>query len=174
MALNTPNFRVHSVRGRRGGNLFEYCSSQWLSIIGEGERELPRSGSSTILQKIVIRGIKNIKVILERKATYRHHLTDAQKTGTGESRTKAAKCLKCVLQVLELLHGQIDRQIEHVQGESLQQPERVIKSCSKIIHSTLMKQSLYVTMYTYHISQLGALLFSTPRFTIGLFHETGF
>jgi hypothetical protein len=38
--------------------------------------------------------------------------------------------LECVVQILELLDGQVDGQVENIEGEPLQQPECVVKSCN--------------------------------------------
>jgi hypothetical protein len=38
--------------------------------------------------------------------------------------------LECVIQILELLDGQVHGQVENIEGEPLQQPERVVKSCN--------------------------------------------
>jgi hypothetical protein len=38
--------------------------------------------------------------------------------------------LECVVQILELLDGQVHGQVENVEGEPLQQPECVVKSCN--------------------------------------------
>jgi hypothetical protein len=38
--------------------------------------------------------------------------------------------LECVVQILELLDGQVDGQVEDIKGEPLQQPECVVKSCN--------------------------------------------
>ena len=40
------------------------------------------------------------------------------------------KVLESILEVLELFDGQVDREVEHVKGQSLQQTECVVKSCT--------------------------------------------